>query len=175
MKLKLKSTPGIYLVGFMGSGKSTIGKLLAERLGWAFADLDDDIVRTAGKSIQELFDEDGEATFRAVESEVLDQRIGEVKTGKPLVLALGGGTFVQPGNREKLAGNGLSVWLDAPFDLVEQRVAGYGHRPLARDPAKFRALFDSRLPAYAESDVRIPVTTDDPHQALQAILDQGWF
>ena len=175
MNLELKRTPGIYLVGFMGSGKSTIGQLLSETLGWPFADLDDDIISEAGKSIAELFDEDGEDSFRSVEATVLDRRIASVKLGRPIVLALGGGTFAQPANRAKLKGNGISIWLDVPFDIVQRRVAGFEHRPLARDPEKFRTLFDARLPLYAEADARIPITSDDPGQAVQSILNQGWF
>ena len=87
MNLELKRTPGIYLVGFMGSGKSTIGQLLSKTLGWPFADLDDDIISEAGKSIAELFDEDGEDRFRSVEATVLDRRIASVKLGRPIVLA----------------------------------------------------------------------------------------
>ena len=175
MKDQLKRTPAIYLVGFMGSGKSTIGLHLAKQVGWPFIDLDDDIVAETGKSIAALFDEDGEARFRAVEATVLNRRIATVKQGHPLVLALGGGAFAQPANRIALAGNGISIWLDVPFDLVQSRVAGFSHRPLTRDPEKFRALFDARLPAYAEADVRIPVTSDDPRTNVQEILNQGWF
>ena len=175
MKLQLKRTPGIYLVGFMGSGKSTIGKRLAQQVGWPFVDLDDDIETEVGKSIAQLFDEEGEARFRAVESTVLIRRVAAVKIGRPLVLALGGGTFAQPVNREKLRGNGVSIWLDLPFSDVERRVAGYGHRPLARDPKKLRALFDERLPAYAEADARIAITTDNLEENIAAILALGWF
>ena len=175
MNLELKRTPGIYLVGFMGSGKSTIGQRLSQKLGWPFADLDDDIIAEAGKSIAELFDQEGEDRFRSVEAAVLERRIAAVKLGRPIVLALGGGTFAQPANRAKLKGNGISIWLDVPFDVVQRRVAGFEHRPLARNPDKFRALFNARLPFYAEADARIPITSDDACQTVQSILDQGWF
>ena len=175
MKLELKRTPGSYLVGFMGSGKSTIGKRLAAHFGWPFADLDDDIESQTGKSISQFFEQEGEAAFRAAESAALDLRIKQVKQGRPLVLALGGGAFAQPSNRAKLAGNGFSIWLDVPFEVLERRVAAFSHRPLARDPEKFKALFEARQTSYAEAGFRIPITSDDELENLQAILAQGWF
>jgi len=90
MILKLKRTPGIYLVGFMASGKTTIGRLLADELGWAFADLDEDIEAQQGRSIAEIFDSDGEEEFRTIERAAIRKRVVEVERGKPMVLALGG-------------------------------------------------------------------------------------
>ena len=173
--LSAKQTPGIYLVGFMGSGKSTIGRKLASKIGWRFADLDDDIEAHAAKTIPEVFDQDGEAEFRRIESAMLTARIAEVKAGQPLVLALGGGAFAQPQNRLALKDAGLTIWLDVPFALVEQRVVGFSHRPLARDPEKFRALFDQRREAYAEAQAHIAVNSDDAKSAINAILQLEFF
>ena len=175
MKLQLKRTPGIYLVGFMGSGKTTIGKRLAGHLGWSFADLDADIEAQTGMSISRLFEQQGEAAFRAAEAIALEHRIKQVKQCKPLVLALGGGAFAQAANRASITGNGFSIWLDVPFEVIERRVAGFAHRPLARDPEKFRELFDARLPAYALADFKISAASDDDGENVQAILAEGWF
>ncbi len=173
--LSAKQTPGIYLVGFMGSGKSTIGRKLASKLGWRFADLDDDIEAYTAKTIPEVFDQDGETEFRRIESAMLALRIAEVNAGKPLVLALGGGAFAQPQNRLALKNAGLTIWLDVPFALVEQRVAGFSHRPLARDSEKFRALFEKRRPAYAEAQAHIALNSNDARQAINAILQLEFF
>jgi shikimate kinase len=175
MKATKNETPGIYLVGFMGSGKTTIGRKLAADLRWPFADLDDDIEAHAHKTIPELFDQDGETEFRRIESEMLARRVASVKQGKPLVLSLGGGAFAQQRNREALENAGLSIWLDVPLHMVERRVAGFAHRPLARDPLKFRDLFYARRNSYAKADVHIEVSSDDPRPAVDAILALEFF
>jgi shikimate kinase len=170
MILKLKRTPGIYLVGFMASGKTTIGRLLAHELGWTFADLDEDIELAQGSSIAGLFDMRGEAEFRKIEQDALRQRVGEVIRGRPMVLALGGGTFAQPSSHQMLDDNGVSIWLDCPLEKVRARTAGADHRPLARDPDKFEQLYQDRRAAYGKADHRIEVTTDDPAAIVAEIL-----
>src|SRR5579864_5069943 len=140
MLLKLKRTPGIYLVGFMGCGKSTVGRALADELGWSFFDLDDEIEGGAGSTISEIFDKQGEPIFRALEAAALAKRVKAVQSGRPQVIALGGGALMQDENFELIANNGVTVWLDAPFELIERRVAAESHRPLARDPQKLREL-----------------------------------
>src|SRR5580693_858110 len=144
MILKLKQTPGLYLVGFMGCGKTTIGRLLARRIGWHFSDLDHDIEKAHGASVQKIFAEHGEPHFRTLEHQALKARVKEVERGKPSVIALGGGTFVRQDNFALLENNGVTLWLDAPFELVQKRVPADGSRPLAIDAAHFRALYDTR-------------------------------
>jgi shikimate kinase len=165
MILKLKRTPGIFLVGFMGSGKSTVGRALAEELGWGFADLDEDIEKREGMSISQIFDTRGEAEFRKAESAALQERVRSIERGKPCVIALGGGAFLSEANFQIVSNNGISVWLDCPFSTVEQRLAGqhveYNHRPLARDPEKLRELFAVRRAGYQRADYCIPVENDD--------------
>jgi shikimate kinase len=168
--LRLKRTPGIYLVGFMGCGKTTIGRLLADELGWAFVDLDDDIEARQGVTISEIFDVRGEAEFRRVESDALGARVREIEAGHAMVLALGGGAFAQPGNLDLVRDNGISIWLDCPFAIVEQRVRKATHRPLARDPARFAQLFQVRRDTYNHADFHIEITGDDPTIPVQAIL-----
>jgi shikimate kinase len=170
MILKLKRTPAIYLVGFMASGKTTIGRMLADELGWAFADLDQDIESADGRAIAEIFDADGEQTFRAIEHAAIRKRVSEVGRGKPMVVALGGGAFAQEANHALLEDNGVTIWLDCPFPKVCARVDGTTHRPLARDAGKFKALYEGRREAYRKAEHRIEIDSDDPAAIVAAIL-----
>ncbi|HUI58259.1 MAG TPA: shikimate kinase [Bryobacteraceae bacterium] len=175
MNLKLKRTPGIYVVGFMASGKSTIGRLLAHRLGWSFFDTDDEIEAAEKSSIAEIFDTRGEAEFRRIESQILRQHVGWIERGRAAVLALGGGAFVEPCNRELLLDHGISVWLDCPFETVRRRVRQPSSRPLARDPAKFAALYEARREVYALADLRVTIESDEPGCAVETILNHPIF
>ena len=167
-------TPGpirhVVLMGLMGSGKTTIGAMLADEIGWPFIDLDDEIVAATKRSIVAIFEEDGEAEFRRQEHEALKKKIRSIQCGQPCVISLGGGAFAQENNFELIRDNGVSFWLDVPFQLVLERTAGQDHRPLARDPEKFAALFESRKEAYARADYRIPVNSHDPKEAMKAII-----
>jgi shikimate kinase len=175
MILKLKRTPGIYLVGFMGSGKTTIGRLLADHLGWQFADLDEEIEAQQESTIASLFDELGELEFRQIESAALRKHVRTIECGRPTVIALGGGTFVQPENCELLENYGVTIWLDCSLETVRQRVKQASHRPLARDGQRFEELFHARQAAYGKADYRIPIECDDPSVALEAILKLPLF
>ena len=174
MILKLKRTPGIFLVGFMGSGKSTVGRALADELGWAFADLDEDIEKREGMSISQIFATRGEAEFRRAETAALQARVRSVESGKPCVIALGGGAFLSEENFEVVSNNGVSVWLDCPFSTVERRLAGQhvesNPRPLARDPGKLRELFAVRRAGYERADYCIAVEGDDAAATMAKIL-----
>jgi shikimate kinase len=171
--LKLKRAPGIYLVGFMGSGKSTVGPLLANEIGWRYVDLDERIEAEQGRTIADLFEADGEPAFRDIESNALRQLIREVYRGRATVSSLGGGAFAWPGNREKLEDCGVTIWLDAPFDLVQARTATQTHRPLAKDPDRFRQLYQQRREAYARADYRIEILGDEAKDAVNEILGLG--
>lgn len=170
MLLKLKRTPGLYLIGFMGSGKSAVGRLLADELGWPFADIDEDIEQAQGISIAEIFDQRGEQEFRNIEREALRKRLRDVESGKPIVLALGGGAFVDPANQKLLEDRGVTMWLDCSFPRICNRLEGQTHRPLARDPDKFRQLYDDRLPSYSKAEYRIEADTDDLAAVVSEIL-----
>ena len=170
MNLKLKSTPGLYLLGFMASGKSTIGRHLAETLGWSFFDTDHEIEKAEKTTIAHIFDERGEAEFRRIESEIVCEHVRWIERGNPAVVALGGGAFLTERNRSLLAGNGITVWLDCPLETVRRRVAHSSHRPLARDPEQFAALYASRLETYRMADIHVPIESDDPLLAVDAIL-----
>jgi shikimate kinase len=175
MNLTLKRTPGVYVVGFMASGKSTIGRALAHRLGWSFFDSDEEIEAAEKTTIAEIFGSRGEQEFRRIENEIIRQHVRWIERGRPAVLALGGGAFAEPANRNLLTGNGVAVWLDCPFETVQRRVAETTHRPLARDPQKFAELFQVRRDAYRLADVHISIESDDSAVTVDAILAHPIF
>jgi shikimate kinase len=170
MNLKLKRTPGIYLVGFMGSGKSTVGRSLAHHLGWSFFDIDAEIERAESTTIAEIFAARGEAGFRRIEAEMVVQHVRSIERGRPAVVALGGGAFANPATRQLLSDNGVTVWLDCPFDTVARRVANDASRPLARDPEQFQALYIARRESYGLADVRIPIAEEEPEAVVEMLL-----
>ena len=171
MDLKLKRTPGIYLAGFMGSGKTTVGRALADRLGWDFVDIDAEVEAAAQLTITEIFANQGEAEFRRLETEMLRHLTKKVERGTPVVVALGGGAFVQPGNFEILEPKGVSIWIDCPFEVLADRIASDApNRPLARDPESLRALYDARLPGYLKADHRVD-GCNSPAEIVDAILN----
>jgi shikimate kinase len=161
----------IALAGFMGCGKTTVGRLLAERLGWRFVDLDTRIVERARASIVEIFRRHGEPAFREIEAEALGRALGEaVEGGHATVLALGGGTLTRAENMARLRQAGAAlVWLDCPVDQLLERCAGVTDRPLFRDEASFRRLHLERLPLYAQADYRVDATLEPP-QVVERIL-----
>lgn len=167
---KLKRTPGIYLVGFMACGKSMVGKKLAERLGWSFADIDADIESAQTATINEIFDTRGEEEFRQLEGEAIRKRVRMIQSGHPTVVALGGGAFGQPRNHDLIENNGVSIWLDCPLPLIRRRIEGSQCRPLARDPAKFEVLYYARRESYERADYRIEITSDDAGLTVEAVL-----
>jgi shikimate kinase len=154
----------------MASGKSTVGRLLAQRLGWSFVDTDEEIEAAEGTAIAEIFETRGEAEFRRIETAIIHRHVRRIGQGSPAVVALGGGAFAEPANRVLLQNNGITVWLDCPFELVERRVALASHRPLARDPRQFAALYHARREAYALAHVRVPIESDDPASVVETIL-----
>ena len=145
----------IYLIGFMGAGKTTVGELLAEKLGWSFVDLDDEIERVEGKSVPDIFRDAGEPHFRRIESEQLRAVSGSV--GR--VVALGGGAYADPENRSYVEGTGVSVYLEAKLESIEDRIEDDGVRPLFSDSNGIAELYQRRLPSYRMAAVR--VETDD--------------
>lgn len=172
----------VCLTGFMGSGKSTIGRLLAAQLAWHFADLDEEIENASGLSISQIFAQKGEAVFRDIEHECLDRVLAMAAARNTrLVLALGGGTFTQPRNaallRESSAARGSGaavIWLDCPSDELLQRCVLMGDRPLFRDEASFRKLYEERLPYYRQADYRVE-SSGEPVRVVEQILTLGIF
>jgi shikimate kinase/3-dehydroquinate synthase len=148
----LSDRGAIVCIGFMGAGKSTAAGSSAQALGWPVFDVDAEIERRTGKTIERLFAQDGEAAFRAVEERVTLELL---ESAKPGVLALGGGAIVHPRVREALGGH-LVIWLDVPLGTAWERVEGTG-RPLARDRSAFDRLWAEREPLYAAAaDVTVP-------------------
>jgi shikimate kinase len=174
MHIKLKGTPGIFLVGFMGSGKSTVGPLLAKKLGWEFVDLDAEIEGRFGVPISEIFEREGEPAFRELEHEALHEQVQLVRRGKPRVVALGGGAFVADRNRDALTTAGVSIWLECPSELLWQRVSREAHRPLARDRAAFERLFEQRQASYRPADFCVQAQ-GSADEIVAAILALGLF
>jgi len=177
MILKLKRTPGLYVVGFIASGKSTVGRYLAHRLGWNFFDIDAEIEAAEKASIAELLEQRGEAELRRIEHTILRQHVGWIERGRPAVLALGDGTFTEARNRDLLVENGVSIWLDCPFEVVERRVRQQyaPARPLVDDAGKLAGLYDARQDAYRLADVRVEIASDDPEHTVEAILAHPLF
>jgi shikimate kinase len=170
MTLKLKRTPGLYLVGFMAAGKTTVGRSLAEELGWCFVDIDTDIEMQEGKMIAEIFRERGEDYFRELEWKTIRDRVALIEAGDPCVMALGGGAFVQRRNWEIIENNGVTVWLDCELERVRQRLGEDGTRPLAQDPIALERLYEDRRPLYARADFRIDVDTHEVDRIVKKIL-----
>ena len=175
MTLKLKRTPGLYLVGFMCSGKSTVGRALAEKLGWCFVDIDGVIEAQQGKPIREIFLERGEPEFRKIETETLRQHVTRVEAGRPCVFALGGGTFVQPTNWELIQDNGITVWLDCKLETVLERLGDDATRPLAADRGALAQLYGDRRPLYGRADFRLEVDSEDVSAIVDKILQLPIF
>jgi shikimate kinase len=157
----------IFLVGFMGSGKSTAGRALAARLGWAFEDTDALVEREEGRTIELIFRESGEGRFREVEWDVLRSLDGRQR----MVVATGGGLFLGVAQRAFLRAQGLTCWLDAPLSVVAARVRDGSSRPvwIGHDALLRRALFERRRAAYALADCRVDASCDDPEELASAI------
>jgi shikimate kinase len=170
MTLKLKRTPGLYLVGFMACGKTTIGHSLSEELGWFFIDIDSEIELRHEKTIAQIFVERGEAVFRDLETEMIRARVSQVESGMPCVFALGGGAFVQPRNWDLIENNGVTVWLDCPFETIQKRLGDDATRPLAANQNGLAQLYEDRRPLYSRADYRVEVDTDDISDTVQKIL-----
>ena len=161
----------VYLVGFMGCGKTTVGQLLAQRLAWRFVDLDEQIELSKGRSIPEIFAQAGEATFREIEHEALRRIVEESSRGPGRVVALGGGTFVQPQNIELLDRTGaVTIWLDCPLEQLLLRCALVTNRPLFRDENSFRELYARRLPFYQRATYSVASGEAEPGEVVNRIL-----
>jgi shikimate kinase len=153
----------IVLVGMMGSGKSSVGRRLATRLGLPFVDADAEIETAAGMTIPEIFAQRGEAEFRDGERRVISRIL---TTRSPLVLATGGGAFMNAETRTRIADLGISIWLKAEPEVLMRRVRKNTKRPLLQtsDPeATLRRMLGEREPVYALSDLTL-VSRDEPHE-----------
>lgn len=159
----------VYLTGFMGAGKTTVGALLAERLGWSFVDLDAEIEAAAGCTVRELFATRGEPAFRLLEHQALAATLER----DDVVVATGGGTLTFAANRDLVGRRGLVVWLNPSFDVIRQRIGmhGKGDRPLFRDEEQARALFLQRLPSYRTADATVDVAAGEQPREIAARVE----
>lgn len=172
----------VCLTGFMGSGKSTVGRLLAAQLAWHFIDLDAEIEQHTGLQISQIFEQKGELVFRDIEHKCLARVFGWAsEQDARVVLALGGGTFSQPRNAVLIRNFGspqrsgaAMIWLDCPLEDLLQRCVLMGDRPLFRDEASFRKLYEERLPYYRQADYRIE-SSGEPIRVVEQILALGIF
>jgi len=160
-------TDKIYLVGFMASGKTTVARALANRLRWRSEDIDDLIEKRERMTVAEIFARHGEPYFRAAERDIL----ALVQPMRHLVVATGGGTFVDPENRAAINRDGVSVWLDLPLADIIPRIPLDGRRPLAADRGALERLYNARLEAYRMATVRVGGGRIPTQAIVDTILD----
>lgn len=154
----------VYLVGFMAAGKSTLARALGRRLDWRVEDIDELIESREGRTVASIFSRQGEPYFRAVERAVLV----DLLPMRHMVVATGGGTFVDPENRASIKRDGLSVWLDVPLPEVIDRLPGDGRRPLATDRDQLERLYAARRAAYQQAHLRL----DASRAPVDALVEQ---
>lgn len=162
------SRQNVILIGFMGTGKSTVGQIIADKLGWTFVDTDAWIVEKAGKTIPELFASAGEAAFRALERDALH----ELLSGERRVLATGGGAVLAAENRERMLSGGLVVALTAPREAIIERVRNDRNRPLLHGVVEERvaSLLEARSGAYDFAHLTVDTAPVTPDEAADTIV-----
>jgi shikimate kinase len=156
----------IYLVGFMGAGKTTVARLLGRRLGWRVEDIDERIEARERRKVSAIFAQQGEPYFRQVERQTLVELIPQ----RQVVVATGGGTFVDLENRALMLADGGVAWLDIPLSDVVARIPVDGRRPLAADRTQMELLYQRRQLAYAQAHVRIDAAVPPP-AVVERLLD----
>ena len=154
----------VYLVGFMAAGKTTLARALAKRLDWRALDIDEIVEQRERLPVADIFAKHGEAYFRIAERDALADQLGV----RHVIVATGGGTFVDPQNRSLINADGLSVWLDIPLERALARVPADGRRPLAADREAFERLYHLRRAAYQQAHIRV----DAGRQGVDALVEQ---
>lgn len=157
----------IYLVGFMAAGKSTVARALAARLKWRAEDIDELIEARERRPVADIFAKNGESYFRAAERDILRLLLPL----RHVVVATGGGTFMDPENRTAINMDGVSVWLDVPFEELIARIPGDGSRPLAADRAQMERLFAARVTAYSAAQLRVEASGVHAEEVAERVLE----
>jgi shikimate kinase len=157
----------VYLIGFIGAGKTTVARALAKRLDWKVEDIDERIEQRERRDIPSIFRQHGEPYFRSVEREELIGLLPQRGT----VIATGAGTVVDPGNRELMLRDGAVVWLDAPFRVIVDRVPVDGRRPLAADRLEMEQLYNQRLMAYRQAHLRVDASRGSVTDVVDQIVE----
>ena len=160
-------TDKIYLVGFMAAGKTTMARALAKRLDWQSADIDELIERSERQTVAEIFARHGEPYFRAAERRILLEQTAP----RHLVVATGGGTFVDPYNRAAINRDGVSIWLDVPLERAVARLPADGRRPLAADRTEFERLYQVRRAAYEYAHLRLDAGRAGVEALVEELID----
>jgi len=167
----VRTIHNVALVGFMGTGKSTIGRIVAEQMHFGFVDTDDLIEAQLGRTISDIFAKEGEAAFRQCEKHALEGLVQQ----RNLVIAAGGGLVADPANMASLKAHALVFWLVASPETIWERVQTQTHRPLLQGPdplGKIRALLAAREASYRQADVFIHTGLRAPREAALQIAHQ---
>ena len=159
----------IFLVGFMGSGKSTVGKILSKKTGLKFVDIDSEIEKKEGKTIKEIFEERGESYFRNLEKE----KIKKFSKKRGFIVSTGGGLGADKENMNLMKKNGVVIWLDLSLEEVLRRCGNDKNRPLLRQPLEnLKRLFEERKNVYSMADIHIKTEGKEPEKIAEEILEQ---
>jgi shikimate kinase len=156
----------LYLVGFMGAGKSSVARALSRRIGWKAIDIDERIEAAEGHRVSEIFAQRGEPYFRDLERQTLHELLSQ----REVIVATGGGTFADPANRTAMLADGAVAWLDVPLARVIDRVPQDGRRPLAADRQQMEQLFERRQLAYSQAHTRIDASRPLP-EVVERLLE----
>jgi shikimate kinase / 3-dehydroquinate synthase len=163
-------TERIVLVGFMAAGKTTVGALVAEILGWEFVDLDQRVEAGTGRTIADIFRDSGEAAFRDAELAAANSLAGT----KRVVIAAGGGAFAEPATRAALQERAFTVWVRCALPVLLDRLAGDESRPLAANRETIAALLPKRETTYALADLVVDTTRSAPRVVARTIVDAAF-
>jgi len=169
--MSLKINKSIVLIGIMGAGKTSIGKRLAKKLQTPFVDIDNQIEGKEGRSVSRIFEEDGEDKFRALEKE----QIEVVIRGGTHVIATGGGAFINEDIRRIIKENTISIWLNAPLDILVERVSRKKTRPLLEKGDKreiMQNLMRERCPIYEQADIMVESTVGPHYIVVEKIIEK---
>jgi shikimate kinase len=159
-------TDKLYLVGFMGAGKTSVARALGRRIGWRVEDIDHRIEARERRRVADIFAREGEPYFRNVERTILQELLPE----RHMIVSTGGGTFVDPENRTTMLADGAVAWLDAPLERVIERVPADGRRPLAADRVQMEQLYTLRQASYCQAHVRIDASRPVP-EIVERLLE----